>query len=151
MSNGTKWKSKISKKWIIIILVFLMVWSVPVFLANEYVCFNPITRTVFKISTDDPVSIILDGGTESWYVELTGEEREKAIEIINNIRYYFWLPSHQLFFSTGGWEQCFRIKTSNRYDMYVISDNRIEVGYLTVFGYTKEMMDLIDRYRLKQE
>lgn len=134
-------------KWIIAILLIVSVLVLPMFVSNPGVRINPITHTVFKISAEDNFAIILDGGTESWYVELTGEEREKAIDIINDIRYYFWLPSHQLFFPTGGWEQCFRIKTHDRHDMYVISDNRIEVGFLTVYGYTKEMMDLIDQYR----
>ena len=134
--------------WIIVALLCLFALVTPAFLPNECVCFNPITHTFFHIpSEDENISIILDGGTESWRVELTGDERKEAIEAINDMKYYFWLPSHQLFFPTGGWDQCFRIVTPDRHDAYIISDNCIEVGFLTVYCSTKEIMELIDYYR----
>ena len=74
-------------KWIIAILLIVSVLVLPMFVSNPGVRINPITHTVFKISAEDNFAIILDGGTESWYVELTGEEREKAIDIINETKF----------------------------------------------------------------
>ena len=69
-------------KWILVLTLLVFVLVLPMFVTNPGVRINPITHTVFKLSAEDDIVIALDGGAESWYVELTGEEREKAIEII---------------------------------------------------------------------
>ena len=66
------------------ILLIVSVLVLPMFVSNPGVRINPITHTVFKISAEDDFAIVLDGVTESWYVELTGKEREKAMDIIND-------------------------------------------------------------------
>jgi len=135
--------------WFLLVLIILIL-SFPAFLSHVGGRCNPLTRTIFSIDPEDEITVILDcSPREGWSVELTDENRDAAIAVLNNLHYWCYYPDPSLFLSAGaGWEQAVLLKcndkTGQRYHFW---NNHLKVGPFIFFINTDELFELFETYQ----
>ena len=113
--------------WVCLILVSL--WAA--FALTRYSPFTtyiPLSGKLFAENVEDADVIFLQNGTtgEQYFFE-TAEEKAEIAEILNGLRYRFWIPDLPV--ARGGWSYRIAIETKTRQYSYSFGSN-----YLTVNG-----------------
>ena len=139
---------KIKPIYWILAAVLLVILVLPVFLTKTGVGCSPLTRTIFSVSPEDEIAVILDcSPEEGWSAELTGADREEAVAVLNRMRYrYYYLDPAIIIPSGSGWERSVWLRTGDGGERYKLWENHIQIGWLIFQADTEPLMALFDKH-----
>ena len=129
-----------------LLVVYLLV---PMFLSNPGVEYGLFSRRIFSLSPEDDIAIMLDcTPAEGWCAELTGTDREAAVDVLNGMRCWYYYLDPALIIPLGsGWERCFRLQDGDQSERYKLWEDHIRIGWLIFRVNTDPLMDLFDTVR----
>lgn len=108
-----------------------------------YTRYMPLQRTIFRIAPDSHVTVKMQDGSNGAYYELENDgEMERALELLGEFQYRYWLPSLRRIMGMSGWSDRIILESGEGRQAYYCGEDWIEVGGIIYYGDLSALFEL---------